>query len=225
MEKEEIKEIRDRLIKAAHDGKIDIPPISRVNIEIIDPAGIPHEVDDRLLEMIENGEEELTDDLFFQLLSENPKYLIYGPFQEKIAAWQAVVRDALWDRETEKEERLKAQDNLKKIGTTLSFVGSGRPRDGKETPIFFVFLQLLQRLEEIMPEIKRRYRYNYQEVAFSNACPDLSEYAELFLKKRKPLSLAKAIIMEKYVISERKLDGIIKDNRKIFPQIALNNKK
>jgi hypothetical protein len=226
VDKEETKEIRDRIIKAAHDGKIDIPPISRVNIEIIDPAGIPRTVDDQLLEMIENGEEGLTDDLFFQLLSDNPKYLMYGPFQEKIAAWQAVVRDALWDRDAENEERLKAQDNLKKIGTTLSIkrpddvkkvgdtwiktIGSGRTKESLEFRMFLELMQLYQRLKKIMTEI-RRHTY-YRNIYVEQNCPDLKDYVELILKKRRPLGCAKAIIIKKYNVGERTLDGIIKNN-------------
>lgn len=83
----------------------------------------PYPVDDTYLKMIEDGDVELTDDLLFSLIKESPAWLGTKPIQKRIAEWQYMLNNPLFDS----RESAKAKDNLQKIGQVLAYEGQGRP--------------------------------------------------------------------------------------------------
>jgi hypothetical protein len=176
--------------------------LSHEFVQITDPAG----VDTTLLENIENGTTKLTDNLFFELLSESPKYLSYEPFQEKVNLWQAL----LMDESVDKEVREAAKDRLQNIGNGLSFVGSGRRTKTNEALIYYKFEQLEDILKPVMDEIKSFYIGNRQQ-SFKEKLPAYSEYSKYLLTQKTARGLAKKIIAEKYDIDDRSVEKIISE--------------
>ena len=101
-------------------------------------------VNKSLVEVIEQGGYELTDERFFDLLEESSDYLGTEPFLNRIIKWKKqIIRNLDYEKvraedlgedfqEAKKiEESKEATKNLQKIGTTLVGVptrGPGRPK-------------------------------------------------------------------------------------------------
>jgi hypothetical protein len=93
-------------------------------------------IDHTLLELIHDGKEQLTDDLFFDLLNDDPAYLGTVIFQERIREWQNLCQ---WPEFYSSEEVTAAKLNLQKIGRVLakSTLGTGAPKQFNEDIIRF----------------------------------------------------------------------------------------
>ena len=91
-------------------------------------------VDHNLLELIHNGSEILTDNLFFELLNEDPAYLGTFALQKRICEWQDICE---WEDLHTQNEVSNAKSNLLKIGRMLarSGKGVGAPESFHETYI------------------------------------------------------------------------------------------
>ncbi len=93
-------------------------------------------IDHTLLELIQEGKEQLIDDLFFNLLNDDPAYLGTVIFQERIREWQNICQ---WPELYSKKEETAAKSNLQKIGRALtkSALGTGAPKQFHEDVIRF----------------------------------------------------------------------------------------
>ncbi len=179
-----------------------IPPS---HLLIIDPTGI----DNTMLRLILDGHEPLTDDLFFSLLQESPKYLMYEPFQEKIALWQDLLHDPFVD----KTVHSMAGDRLKRIGETLAFVGSGR-KQPDFGPVYLEYVQLIEMLEPFILEGKGLTQERLEKL-FNERFPFLSEYA-IDPFSRTPVELAKEILCSKYKVRVRTLEMAISREKNMY---------
>ncbi|MBI9078064.1 MAG: hypothetical protein JEZ02_21885 [Desulfatibacillum sp.] len=82
-------------------------------------------IDETMLEDILDGDIELTDDLFFELLKETPLWLTTSPFQTRIAQWQC------WASDERKEDkymavRKEAEKRLLHVGRALAGDRTGK---------------------------------------------------------------------------------------------------
>ena len=78
----------------------------------------PPDMDNTMLRMIENEWALLTDELFFDLLRETPSWLRMEFFIKKIAEWQYIAGNDVFDAEMRK----KAKENINEIpvGTSIT---------------------------------------------------------------------------------------------------------
>jgi hypothetical protein len=109
-----------REILRASDSR-EISPLSYIHLEIIDPTSI----DSMLIEELDAGTLEggLTDELFFELLSESPDYLAYEPFRKCLKEWQGTLHDP----ESPEDAHNQAKKKLQRIGKVLAGEMRGRP--------------------------------------------------------------------------------------------------
>jgi len=91
-------------------------------------------IDHNLLEHIADDNKNLTDKLFFELLSAEPAYLATVQFQKKINKWRELC---LWPELHQKKEVAAARSNLRTIGHVLgrSGLGAGAPERFSHTDI------------------------------------------------------------------------------------------
>jgi hypothetical protein len=122
--------------KTTSENTVEMPLITRPDIEL-DLLWIKE-----LLIRIDRGEEELTDEKFFECLSKSHKYLVFNSFQVKISGWIEIMHDDV----STKDELFRAQENLKKIGSTLAFIGSGRKLNYNPTIVYWLLKKLEKRL-------------------------------------------------------------------------------
>jgi len=102
----------------------------------------PIPIDDIYLKMIEDGEEQLSNDLFFRLIKESSAWLSTIPFQKKIAQWQYMLDNDMF----EPDESKNAKKNLIRIGTVLAYEGQGRPKKVDDSIIYLRYYDLKNRI-------------------------------------------------------------------------------
>jgi len=197
------KEARDKIVALSQKEGADIPPLSFSSIQILNPL----EIDTDLLEMIESGAKPLTDNLFFELLQASHQYLATEPFQERIALWQAILRDNPDDQVTQKE----AKKRLSAIGDILSLKRQGRPREYEDVTIelWMSYSNFLETLEPFINDTKALTRRK-RRLLFEKNYPEWSSYSNAFKDYDTAKGIAKQFTVEKHSISLRKLTTILK---------------
>lgn len=169
------------------------------------PFDNPQPVDDTLLERIESGQEELTDQLFFKLIKETSLYLGHRLFQKRIAQWQYYLNNHLY---SDVEQR-DAKKKLLQIGRTLAHEDKGRPEKIPDIAIYGEYKRALEIIDRFLQEHKDD-RIEQRSKAFKAAFPLQSKFVEI-KKHRSASQIAIHILIKKYAISERSLWTIIKN--------------
>jgi len=187
--------VKREILRASDDGKI--PTLTYIHLEIIDPDA----VELWLLEELDAGTWEggLTDNLFFELLSESPDYLAFEPFRKKIKGWQ----DGLHNHD--EEARAQAKNNLRRIGEVLALdpKGKGRPEELNEQILLINYLDLIPIIKSFLEE-HGSLNQSEQETAFKEKYPGLASYVNLgTFSHRSYKAIAREIVCAKHNINER----------------------
>lgn len=185
------------------------------------PFDNPQPIDDSILESIESGELNLTDQLFFKLTKETPLYLGQWPFQKRIAQWQYYLNNHLYSDVEQKDAKKK----LLQIGRALAYEQKGRP--GK-IPDLLIYNEYKKAVEIIDPFLQEHKDDGMEQRvrAFKSTFTEHCKYVNI-RRHRSASEIAICILMGKYVISKRSIQTIIKnmkgmaDNR--FIQKVLRN--
>jgi hypothetical protein len=164
----------------------------------------PSPIDETLIEMIENGDAELTDTLFFELLRETPAYLSERPFQKKIAEWQEQVTSPIFEEKQQKSAKL----NLRKIGQVLAIGKQGRPKEVNEIAIRVKLDHCKRDIEQFL-EKSRNLTSTARIREFKKCFPYWAELKGLSTH-RTAQEIAISIVAQKYSISVRLIRDIIK---------------
>ncbi|HEY5499285.1 MAG TPA: hypothetical protein VIK20_02750, partial [Bacteroidales bacterium] len=108
-------------------------------------------IDHNLLEIIHDGGEPLTDELFFELLAVEPAYLGTVPFRKRISEWRELC---LWPELHDEKEVATARSNLHKIGRVLARRGSsiGSPNRIPEEFIHELYKDTFKFLEKFFTD-------------------------------------------------------------------------
>ncbi len=178
----------------------------------------PVPIDERYLAAIENGDVELTDNRFFELIKENPMWLSTGPFLRKIIEWQYVLGVSIAGTcfgagMSSPEDSKKAKDNLLRIGNALAYEGQGRPKKVDDTTIYLKYRQLENGITNFFAD---------KDIKSTSRLPTLlkayPEYLDCFnlRGRRRPNSskeIAIAILVKKYGWSQRAIRSAISENK------------
>jgi hypothetical protein len=194
----------DRL-KIKHDllNRKD-PVLSYIHLEIINAPATVHST---LVEALDTGQMELTDDLFFECLEDSPDYLAFEPFRKRINDWQ----EALKKRSTPTKEKRGAKKNLERIGRTFAQEPRGRPSTHDDD--VFLYLGFLETVEPVIQQFLNETKGKHQKKRIDNfkqRFPHWKDYADALKSRRSALEIAKAMLIIKYGISKRELQYTLK---------------
>lgn len=157
-------------------------------------------VDRILLPMIEDGSVELTDDLFFALLKETPSWLSTRPFLKRIAQWQYVMNNAMFDD----DEQQKAKKNI--MGTSKALTPHGERGAPKKVPDIRLFSRYVK-LRNLIEELRGKG-------GLLNKHPEFRQYIPYIPRDRQhktPNELAIHILANMEGVSERTIRAVIKN--------------
>lgn len=122
-------------------------PSESLKQELLDDCN-PYPVDDVYLKMIEDGEVELTNDRLFDLIKESPAWLGTTPIQKRIAQWQYILGNDLFDD----EEWEEAKKNLERISRVMVYQGQGRPRELSGPELYRMYAIIESRISLFLKE-------------------------------------------------------------------------
>jgi hypothetical protein len=166
--------------------------------------------DGKFLTLLDQGHK-LTDDEFFEFLSESPRYLSHPAFVQKIALWQTILRNC-----EEKNVRDEARDRLKHIGETLIRIGSGKMSQADE--LAFTIWGEKQDLEKKLADLDNLPKPESQEKGeawFAEKYSSLAEYAYLYYgTTRRDLILD--ILSDKFNKSRRFIEKCLHEAKEIL---------
>jgi hypothetical protein len=172
----------------------------------------PRAIDGTFLAMIENDSEKLTDSLFFELLKDNPLWLSTIPFLKKIAQWQFMLGNSMF----EPDESKKAKNNLLKIGKVLVHEGQGRPEKVDNTVVFLKYKSLEDDIASFFKEggIKSTSRLP----SLLKAYPQYSDCFDLKGKRHPntPKEIAIRIMVKRHGWSVRNIRAAISKNKPTY---------
>ena len=169
--------------------------------------------DENRLGMIEDGSEELSDDLFFELLRETPSWLGTTPFLKRIAQWQLmIINSEIFD----KDEQQKAKANIVKIATALTpDAEKGRPTTISSDVLYAKYDQLVKDFTAFFDS--HNVPANQRMTAL---CEEYPQFRECLNRKsdppqhRTPDALAVHVLTRQLKVSERTLYDAIKKHSK-----------
>lgn len=168
----------------------------------------PYPVDDLFLKSIEEGGTTLTDDLFFKLIKESPAWLATKPILKRIAEWQYMLNNPLFDT----AEAAQAKKNLKKIYQTLAYQGQGAPKQVDDTVIYLKYKNLKDDIASFFENngIKSTSRLS----ALLEAYPAYRDCFDLKGKRRPntPGEIAIQILIKRQGWKERTIRAAISNN-------------
>lgn len=162
----------------------------------------PRHIDETLYRMLENGTKAFTDELFFELILENPAYLSTRLFQKIILQWQYQLGNPIFT----KQQQVKAKRNLIHVGRTLAREDKGRPKVIDEFFIIHKYGFLVQLLEKYFQ-------------GDEDAIREVNRIRDTLKKENKRINIAGKrssretaikILEAYYGLSHRKLEMIIK---------------
>lgn len=166
-----------------------------------------------LIKIIEGDGYELTDARFFQLIGESPRYLGYGPFQERIVRWQHVMNSEMY----EDGDRQRAKMNLLKIGATLARDGAerGRPDKFNDDTIRFRYADAVKLAEGFLTGDEAAKR------GMDTIKAELKEQGKRLIttSRRSATEIAADMIALRFGISKRQLRKILKESERRKQQV------
>lgn len=167
----------------------------------------PRHIDEALYKMIEDGTRELTDELFFDLIVENPAYLATRLFQKKVAQWRYQLGNPLFT----KENQIRAKRNLINIGRKLAHEDKGRPNMIDELFIIDRYKKLVLLLDKYFQGDKSAI----QDIDKIRDTLKRNNKRVNIIGKRSSRATAIKFIEAYYDISHRKIETILKKSRQI----------
>lgn len=201
----------DRLPRAHHSVQQlqEVAPMDNEKKRILDTWN-PSPLDDTHVEMIESGNEELSDSLFFELIADSPAYLSTRPFQKRIAEWQEILHSPIFGEEDGNisTEQKVAKLNLRKIGQVLAIRKQGRPKEAHEIAISIKFRHCKKNIEQFL-QMNRNLTSTARITEFKKCFPYWADVKGL-RTHRTAQEIAISIISIKYSISKRLIRDIIK---------------
>lgn len=97
-------------------------------------------IEHTLVELLQKGELELTDPLFFELIYESPAYLTLPLFQKRIEYWQMICRSA----EAANKDKDAARERLHYLGEVLAETGRGPKQNYNKMVLQCEYAQTLE---------------------------------------------------------------------------------
>lgn len=168
----------------------------------------PLPVDDLFLKSIEEGDTPLTDDRIFKLVQESPAWLGTKPIQKKIAEWQYILNNPLFDS----AESTQAKKNLKKIYQALAYQGQGAPKQVDDTVIYLKYKNLKDDIASFFEN--NGIRSTSRLSALLEAYPVYRDCFDLKGKRRSntPGEIAIQILIKRQGWKERTIRAAISNN-------------
>jgi hypothetical protein len=180
-----------------------------------DPSANPY-FDETLYEYLQqNG---LSDKDFFDALSDTPAYLATPLFQAKINEWQNILRTHhLTEAESDEKNKKRARYNLKKIGTTLAYEGSGRKRKISSRAATGIFIEYKDMVYPLAKEICSYRNPNRGVLKLKDKCPAIKDKARYIVDNSEtPQELSFNILSALYHISYGSVEKFIKEHQKMM---------
>lgn len=181
-------------------------------------------IDDILIEEIENGTRELTDELFYQLIGESPDYLATVPFLLKIKHWQHQLEwpELIEARDNVQINRKEVKNKIRKIGSAL--LKQFDDRGNRSTPtweeqdmaLVFQHERIIGRLEKerILERSKECSSLKQKRELFDKTFPDWVEFNPFIEKSRNNTSSMAEFILQKMIcIPPQTLRSCLKSGR------------
>lgn len=211
---EDRKKIKEEILSLIKSSSPHL--LNYCDIEIIDSSYI----DDILVEEIDKGNPgmPLTDELFFECISNSPDYLAYEPFRAKIREWKKRLDDAAFGLTISNDEKKQLEKNLQDVGKALvkQIDYRGRPFKRNNNRLIMEFQDLLEILAPFIAETKKTTSPKAQERLFKDRYPGFPSFK--FEKKyRTTKSLAKNLLAERNGMHRTDLEKLVSKYKKRQP--------
>lgn len=243
------------MVREKEDGKaVKSLFISRVRSTLACPEELVYEqeweketgrykpcIDLNIVNLLNKGRIELTDQLFFELLFENPAYLTRAIFQKRIALWQSICRSD----STTQDDKNAARERLHYLGDVLGETKRGPKQQYDEMDLLWAYKDVVEwctriwnqleldnvksserwecikrhiqshisMLEELLPKTED-YALKYKR-SVESLTTRLHTLEVIFVGKKfnNPSLLARAVVQEEWSIRSRTLQDVLSKTR------------